>query len=59
MVEFFIQNRSIKREIINQKSKLVGKVLSSQKITGYFRNIAIQSKGKEMIEDILSQVWAS
>ena len=59
MVEFFIQNRSIKREIINQKSKLVGKVLSSQKMTGYFRNIAIQSKGKKLIEDILSQVWAS
>ena len=59
MVEFFIQNRSIKREIINQKSKLVGKVLSSQKITGYFRNLAIQSKGKKLIEDILSQVWAS
>jgi len=59
MVEFFIQVRSIKREIINQKSKLVGKVLSSQKITGYFRNLAIQSKGKETIEDILGQVWAS
>ena len=59
MVEFFIQNRSIKREIINQKSKLVGKVLNSQKITGYFRNLAIQSKGKKLIEDILSQVWAS
>jgi len=59
MVEFFIQNRSIKREMINQKSKLVGKVLSSQKMTGYFRNIAIQSKGKKLIEDILSQVWAS
>ena len=59
MVEFFIQNRSIKREIINQKSKLVGKVLSSQNITGYFRNLAIQSKGKKLIEDILSQVWAS
>ena len=59
MVEFFVQNRSIKREIINQKSKLVGKVLSSQKITGYFRDLAIQSKGKEMIEDILGQVWAS
>ena len=59
MVEFFIQNRSTKREIINQKSKLVGKVLSSQKITGYFRNLAIQSKGKKLIEDILSQVWAS
>ena len=59
MVEFFIQNRSIKRDIINQKSKLVGKVLSSQKITGYFRNLAVQSKGKKLIEDILSQVWAS
>ena len=59
MVEIFVQNRLIKREIINQKSKLVGKVLSSQKITGYFRNLAIQSKGKKLIEDILSQVWAS
>ena len=59
MVEFFIQNRSIKKDIINQRSKLVGKVLSSQKMTGYFRNIAIQSKGKKLIEDILSQVWAS
>ena len=47
------------REIINQKSKLVGKVLSSQKITGYFRNLAIQSKGKKLIEDILNQVWVS
>ena len=59
MVEFFIQNRSKKRDIINQKSKLVGKVLSSQKITGYFRDLAIQSKGKKLVEDILSQVWAS
>ena len=59
MVESFIQNRSKQREIINQKSKIVGKALSSQKITGYFRNLAIQSKGKKLIEDILNQVWIS
>ena len=59
MVESFIQNRSKQREIINQKSKIVGKVLSSQKFTGYFRNLAIQSKGKKLIEDILNQVWIS
>ena len=59
MVESFIQNRSKKREIINQKSKIVGKALSSQKLTGYFRNLAIQSKGKKLIEDIFNQVWIS
>ena len=59
MVESFIQNRSKQREIINQKSKIVGKALSSQKITGYLRNLAIQSKGKKLIEDILNQVWIS
>ena len=59
MVESFIQNRSKQREIINQKSKIVGKALSSQKLTGYFRNLAIQSKGKKLIEDILNQVWVS
>ena len=59
MVESFIQNRSKQREIINQKSKIVGKALSSQKFTGYFRNLAIQSKGKKLIENILNQVWVS
>ena len=59
MVESFIQNRSKRREIINQKSKIVGKALSSQKITGYLRNLAIQSKGKKLIEDILNEVWIS
>jgi hypothetical protein len=59
MVRTFIQKRTLKRNLISKKSEIVGQVLNSQKLTKHIRDLLIQSKGKDMIDNIINQVWAS
>jgi hypothetical protein len=59
MVRTFIQKRTLKRNLISKKSEIVGQVLNSQKPTKHIRDLLIQSKGKDMIDNIINQVWAS
>ena len=59
MANAFIKNRFSRREVISNKSEMVGKILSSENLFGYIRNLALQSNGKKLIENILNPVWAS
>jgi hypothetical protein len=59
MVRTFIQKRTLKRNLISKKSEIVGQALNSQKLTKHIRDLLIQSKGKDMIDNIINQVWAS
>ena len=59
MVRTFIQKRTLKRNLISKKSEIVGQVLNSQKLTKHIRDLLIQSKGKDMIDNIINKVWAS
>ena len=57
MVRTFIQNRSLNRNLISKKSEIVGQLLNSQKLTKNIRDLLIQSKGKDLIDNTINEVW--
>jgi len=59
LVNSFIRARYLKRDLISKKSELIGKVLSSNNLTGHIRNLAIQSNGKDLIDNFLNPIWTS
>jgi 2-polyprenyl-6-methoxyphenol hydroxylase-like FAD-dependent oxidoreductase len=59
LVNSFIRARYLKRDLISKKSELIGKLLSSKNLTGHIRNFAIQSNGKDLIDNFLNPIWTS
>jgi 2-polyprenyl-6-methoxyphenol hydroxylase-like FAD-dependent oxidoreductase len=59
MVRSFVQNRYLKRNMVSNKSEIIGQVLNSNKLTKYIRDFLIQSKGKDLINNTLNEVWTS
>ena len=59
MISMFIKQRYIKRNIISKKSRSIGKILSTQKLMGHFRNLTLKSYGNEILETVLNPIWTT
>ncbi|MDC1375940.1 hypothetical protein N8311_02440, partial [bacterium] len=59
MINIFIKQRHIKKNIIAKKSSSVGKILSAQKLIGQIRNLSLKSYGNDVVESILNPIWTS
>ena len=59
MVNMFIKQRYLKNNIIAEKSAVVGKILSAQKLIGTLRNLSLKCYGNDFVESILNPIWTS
>ena len=59
IINCFVKNRYLKKDIIAKKSSIIGNILSSQKLVGNFRNIGIRSKHLELLDYVLNPIWTN
>ena len=57
IVNLFVNKRYEEKKIITEKSFLIGNILNSKNIIGFLRNMALQSIGTQILEDILNPIW--
>ena len=59
IVNAFVKNRYLKKDIIAKKSSIIGNIFSSQKLVGNLRNIGIKSKHLELLDYVLNPIWTN
>ncbi len=57
IVNSFVKNRYLKKNIMAKKSSIIGNIFSSQKLFGNLRNIGIKSKHFELLDYVLKPIW--
>ena len=59
IINSFIKNRYLKKNIIANKSSMIGKIFSSQKLFGSLRNLGIKSNNFELFDHVLNPIWTN
>ena len=59
IINSFIKNRYLKKNIIANKSSMIGKIFSSQKLFGSLRNLGIKSNNLELFDHVLNPIWTN
>ncbi len=59
IVNMFVKERFLKKDILAKKSKMVGEVLNAQNIAKYFRDCSLQLYGNDLLDKILSPIWTT
>ena len=57
IVNSFIKDRYLKKSIIADKSSIIGKVFSAQKLVGNLRNLCIKSDNLDFLDYVLNPIW--
>ena len=57
IVNSFIKDRYLKKSIIADKSSMIGKVFSAQKLVGNLRNLCIKSDNIDFLDYVLNPIW--
>ena len=57
IVNSFIRDRYLKKSVIADKSSIIGKIFSAQKLVGNFRNLCIKSNNFDFLDDVLNPIW--
>ena len=59
IINSFVKNRYLKKDVIAKKSSIIGNIFSSQKLVGNLRNIGIKSKHLELLDYVLNPIWTN
>ena len=57
IVNMFVKNRYLKKDMLAKKSKMVGEILCNQNITKYFRDYSLKLNGNDLLNEILCPIW--
>ena len=57
MINSFMKNRYLMKNIIANKSSMIGEIFSSQKLFGSLRDLGIKSNNLELFDHILNPIW--
>ena len=59
IVNMFVKERYLKKDIIAKKSKMVGNILNAQHIKKYFRDYSLKFNGNNLLDKVLSPIWTT
>ncbi len=59
IVNKFIIERYLKKDMLAKKSKMVGEILNAQNITKYLRDYSLKLNGNDLLDKILSPIWTT
>ena len=59
IVNMFIMERYLKKDMLAKKSKMVGEILNAQNIVKYFRDYSLKLNGNDLLDKILSPIWTT
>ena len=48
-----------KKDMLANKSKMVGEIFNAQYIAKYFRDYSLKLNGNDLLEKILSPIWTT
>ena len=57
IVNSFIKDRYLKKSAIADKSSMIGKIFSAQKLVGNLRNLCIKSDNLDFLDYVLNPIW--
>ena len=57
IVDMFVKERYLKKDMLAKKSKMVGEILNAQNITKYFRDYSLKLLGNDLLDKILGSIW--
>ena len=57
IVNMFVKERYLKKDMLAKKSKMVGEILNAQNIAKYFRDYSLKFNGIYLLDKILSPIW--
>ena len=59
IVNMFVKERYLKKDLLAKKSKMVGEILNAQNIAKYCRDYSLKLNGNDLLEKILSPIWTT
>lgn len=59
IVNMFIMERYLKKDMLAKKSKMVGEILNAQNIVKYFRDYSLKLNGNNLLDKILGPIWTT
>ncbi|GIS09840.1 MAG: hypothetical protein CM15mP114_06220 [Alphaproteobacteria bacterium] len=59
IVNMFVKERYLKKDMLAKKSKMVGEILNAQNIAKYFRDYSLKLNGNDLLDKILSPIWTT
>ena len=59
IVNMFVKERYLKKDMLAKKSKMVGEILNAKNIVKYFRDHSLKLNGIDLLDKILSPVWTT
>ena len=59
IVNMFVKERYLKKDMLAKKSKMVGEILNAQNIVKYCRDYSLKLNGNYLLEKILSPIWTT
>ena len=59
IVNMYVKERYLKKDMLAKKSKMVGEILNAQNITKYLRDFSLKLNGNELLDKILSPIWTT
>ena len=59
IVNMFVKERYLKKDMLAKKSKMVGEILNAQNISKYFRDYSLKLNGNDLLDKILSPIWTT
>ena len=59
IVNMFVKDRYLKKDILAKKSKMVGKILNAQQINKHLRDYSLKFNGNNLLDKILSPIWTT
>ncbi len=59
IVNMFVKERYLKKDMLAKKSKMVGEILNAQNITKYLRDYSLKLNGNDLLDKILSPIWTT
>ncbi len=59
VINSFIKYRYLKKNIVADKSSMIGKIFSAQKLVGNLRNLCIKSNKLDLFDYVLNPIWTN
>ena len=59
IVNMFVKDRYLKKDMLAKKSKMVGEILNAQNITKYLRDYTLKIYGNDLLNKILRPIWTT
>ena len=59
IVNMFVKERYLKKDMLAKKSKMVGEILNAKNITKYLRDYSLKLNGNDLLDKILSPIWTT